>query len=122
MVGRFAGLRELEWRLCVDLMPPEPTKRGRGMPHTPCRKVVNTWWYLLITGCRRCDTPRGPRWASTSAAHRWVQRWQADGTLATMPARVLGLAEARGMIHGASRRRGWRLFPLGRVLTRGGFS
>jgi transposase len=69
------------------------------MPHTPFRKVVNTLLYLLITGCRWCDTPRGPRWASKSAAHRWLQRWQADGTWAAMQARVLELAQERGMIH-----------------------
>jgi hypothetical protein len=28
----------------------------------------------------------------------WLQRWQADGTLAAMQARLLGLAEERGMI------------------------
>ena len=99
MAGRFEGLSELEWRLFVNIMPHEPTTPGRGMPHTPFRKVVNTLLYLLITGCRWCDTPRGPRWASKSAAHRWLQRWQADGTLAAMQARVLELAQARGMIH-----------------------
>jgi transposase len=99
MAGRFEGLSDLEWRLFVDIMPPEPTKRRRGMPHTPFRQVVNTRLYLLITGCRWGETPRGPRWASKSAAHRWLQRWQADGTLAAMQARVLGLAEERGMIH-----------------------
>ena len=96
MAGRFEGLSELEWRVCVDSMPPEPTTRGRGMPPTPFRQVVNTVLSLLITGCRWCDTPRGPLWASKRAAHRWWQRWQADGTLATMQARVLGLAEDAG--------------------------
>jgi len=48
----------------------------------------------VITGCRWCDTPRGPRWASKSAAHRWLQRGQADGTWAAMQARVLELAQA----------------------------
>jgi hypothetical protein len=43
------------------------------------------------------DLPRGSQWASKSAAHRRLQRWQADGTLAAMPARLLGLAEERGM-------------------------
>jgi transposase len=69
------------------------------MPHTPFRQVVNTLLYLLSTGCRWGDTPRGPLWAAKSAAHRWWQRWQADGTWAAMQARVLGLAEERGMIH-----------------------
>jgi hypothetical protein len=70
MAGRFAGLSGLEWRLCVDLMPPELTKRGRRMPHTPFRKVVNTLLYDLITGCRWCDASRGDHRASKSAAHR----------------------------------------------------
>jgi transposase len=99
MAGRFEGFSDLEWRLFIDIMPPEPPTRGRGMPHTPLRQVVNTLLSVLITGCRWCDTPRGPRWASKSAAHRWLQRWQADGTLAAMQARVLELAQERGMIH-----------------------
>ena len=98
MAGTFEGLSDLEWKLFADLFPPEPTKRGRGMPHTPFRKVVNTFLYVLITGCRWCDLPAGPQWASKSAAHRWLQRWQADGTLAAMRARLLGIAEERGMI------------------------
>ena len=98
MAGTFEGLTDLEWKLFADLLPLEPLKRGRGMPHTPFRQVVNTLLYVLITGCRWCDLPRGPQWASKSAAHRWLQRWQADGTLAAMQARLLGLAEERGMI------------------------
>ncbi len=99
MAGTFEGLSDLEWKLFADLLPPEPTTRGCGMPHTPFRNVVNTLLYVLITGCRWCDLPRGPQWASKSAAHRWLQRWQADGTLAMMKARLLGLAEERGLIH-----------------------
>src|SRR5918996_6241224 len=82
MAGTFEGLTDLEWKLFADLFPPQPTKRSRGMPHTPVRPVVKTWRYLVITGCRWCDLPRGPPWASQSAAPRWLQRWQADGTLA----------------------------------------
>ena len=99
MAGTFEGLSDLEWKLFADLFPPEPMKWSRGMPHTPFRQVVNTLLYILITGCRWCDLPRGPQWASKSAAHRWLQRWQADGTLAATQARLLGLAEERGMIH-----------------------
>ena len=68
------------------------------MAQTPLRKVVNTLPYVLMTGCRWCDLSRGMQWASKSAAHRWLQCWQADGTLAAMPARLLRLAEGRGMI------------------------
>lgn len=98
MAGTFDGLSDLEWKLFADLFPAEPTKRGRGMPHTSFRQVINTLLYILVTGCRWCDLPRGPQWASKSAAHRWLQRWQADGTLAAMQARLLGLAEERGII------------------------
>jgi transposase len=98
MAGTFEGLRDLEWKLFADLFPPEPTTRGRGLPHTSFRTVVNRLLYVLITGCRWCDLPRGPQWASKSATHRWRQRWQDDGTLAAMQARVRGLAEERGLI------------------------
>ena len=97
MAGRFAGLSDLEWQLFADLFP-APLKRGRGMPPTPFRKVVNTLLYVLITGCRWCDLPRGVQWASKSAAHRWLKHWQRDGTLTAMQARLLGIAEERGMI------------------------
>ena len=98
MAGRFEGVSELAWRLFADVFPPAPPKRGRGMPHAPCRKILNTLLYVLITGCRWCDVPRGPQWGSKSATHRWLQRWQANGTLAAMQARLLGIAEAQGMI------------------------
>ena len=98
MAGRFEGVSDLEWRLFEDIFPPAPPKRGRGMPHAPFRQILNTLLYILITGCRWCDVPRGPQWASKSATHRWLQRWQADGTLGVMQARILGIAEERGMI------------------------
>jgi len=37
---------------------------------------------------------------SVSAANRWLQRWQADGALAPMQARILGIAEEHEMIRG----------------------
>src|SRR5215471_14614553 len=98
MAGRFEGLSDLEWRLFEDLFPPAPPKRGRGMPHAPFRQILHTMLYILMTGCRWCDVPRGPQWGSKSATHRWWQRWHADGTLAAMQARILGIAEERGMI------------------------
>jgi transposase len=101
MAGRFDGVSALAGRLFEDLFPPAPARRGRGMPHVPFRNLVNRLLYVLITGCRWCDVPCGPQWASKSATHRWLQRWQADGTVAAMPARIRGIAEERGMIHWA---------------------
>jgi transposase len=90
---------DLEWRFFEDVLPPAPPKRGRSMPHAPFRKILQTLLYILITGCRWCEAPCGPQWTSKSATHRWLQRWQADGTLAAMQARMLGSAEERGMMH-----------------------
>jgi transposase len=100
MAGRFEGVSDLEWRLFEDIFPLAPPKRGRGMPHVPFRKILNTLLYVLITGCRWCDVPRGPQWASKSATHHWLQRWQADGTLAAMQARILGIAEEQPTFKG----------------------
>jgi transposase len=84
--------------LCGCVSPGADTTRA-GHAHTPFRQVVHTLLYVLSTGCRWCDLPRGLPGASKSAAHRWLQRWQADGTLATLQARILGLAEEHGLIH-----------------------
>lgn len=98
MAGRFEGLSDLEWQLFEDLFP-TPEKRGKGMPHVPFRYVLNTLLYVLITGCRWCDVPHGEPWASKSSAHRWLKRWESDGTLALLQARILNIAQERGLIH-----------------------
>ena len=98
MAGRFDGLSDLAWRLFADIFPPAPPKRERGMPRAPCRYVLHTLLSILITGCRWGDVPQGPQWASKSVTHRWLQRGQADGILAAMHARILGIAEEQGMI------------------------
>ena len=98
MAGRFEGLSDLEWKLFEDIFPNKPEKRDRGMPHAPFRHVLNTLLYILITGCRRCDVPKGEIWASKSSAHRWLKCWQTDGTLENLQARILGIAEERGLI------------------------
>jgi transposase len=52
MAGTLEELSDLEWKLFADLFPPETTKRGRGLPPTPFRKIVKTLCYVLLTGCR----------------------------------------------------------------------
>jgi hypothetical protein len=98
MAGRFEGVSDLEGRLFEDVFPTAPPKRGRAMSHVPFRKILSTLLYVLITECRWCEVLRGPQWDSRSATHHWLQRWQAEGTLAAMQARILGVAEERGMI------------------------
>jgi hypothetical protein len=57
VAGTFQGLHALEWQLGADLFPPEPTTRGRCMPQTPFRQVVNTVLDVLLTGGRWGDLP-----------------------------------------------------------------
>jgi transposase len=99
MPGRFEGLNDAEWKQSESLFPPEPAKRGRGMPHTPFRYVLNTLLYILITGCRRCDVPEGIQRASESSAHRWLKRWEKEGTSDRLKARILGIADENGLIN-----------------------
>jgi len=99
MAGRFDGLSDLEWKLFEDLFNGYVHwKRKPGRRPTPLRWVVNSQLYVLITGCRWCDVPCGKGWASKSAAHRYVQAWERDGTVYRLKERILALAQERGMI------------------------
>lgn len=98
MSGKFEGLSEVEWQCLEKLLPPEPTTRRRGMPHVPFRWVLNTLLYVLITGCRWCDIPRGSSWATKSSAHRWLKRWQEDGTFESLKVGMLNLANQLDLI------------------------
>ena len=77
------------------------------MPHVPFRYVLNSLLYILITGCRWCDLPQGKIWASKSSAyaeryplgHRWLKRWQEDGTFEHLQSRILAIADNQGLIN-----------------------
>jgi len=78
--GRFEGLTKAQWELLKPLMP-KVKERKRGKPHTPWRKICNSILWILITGSRWCDIPRGRQWGSKSAAHRWLGEWETNGML-----------------------------------------
>ena len=59
MAGRFEGLSEIEWKLFSNLFP-VLGKWEKGKPATDPRRVLNMLLYLLFTGCRWYDVPRGP--------------------------------------------------------------
>ncbi len=99
MAGRFEGLSDLEWKLFEDIFTKEPEKRGRGMPHTLFRYLLNTLLYILVTGCRWCNVPQEKIWASKSSAHRWLKCWGTNGTLEKLQARILGIGSERGLIN-----------------------
>lgn len=97
-MGRFEGLSEEQWSIIKEFTPKAPEKRGKGYPHAPWRKVCNSIFWVLITGSRWCDIPKGEQWASKSTAHRWLGLWQDDGTLDRILASLREVAFLEGLI------------------------
>ena len=98
MAGKFDGVNDKQWAWFEKILPVRERKVGRGRPPTPMRYIINSLLYILMTGCRWCDLPRGKPWSSKSVAHRALQKWSKEGTLEEIKAKVLGLAENQGQI------------------------
>ena len=69
------------------------------MPHANFRCVLNTIFWVLLTGARWKDVPSHSAFAAKSTAHRWLQRWQKDGVLAKMLIHLLRKAQEKGLIN-----------------------
>ena len=98
MAGRFEGLTDTQWQLLEPLLPRDPEQRGKGSPHAPWRQVCNTILWILITGSRWCDVPKGEQWGSRTSAHRWLGRWQKEGVLENLLQALLEAAELAGSL------------------------
>jgi transposase len=73
-------------------------KRGKGQPPVARRNVLNSILYILITGCRWCDLPKGTQWGARSTSHRWFYKWKEDGTLERIKQGMLSIAQLNEMI------------------------
>ena len=98
MPGRFEGLSDPQWTIISKFLPQPPAQRGRGKPPASFREILNTIFWVLITGCRWADVPKGTPWGKRSTSHRWLGKWQADGTWLNLVESILGLAELAGKI------------------------
>ena len=99
MSGRFEGISDEAWLLLGSMMPGYGERRGRGMPPAPFRAVINSILYVLITGCRWCDIPDDRDvFASKTSSHRWLMRWQDDGTFDKLCKGIISLADVSGKI------------------------
>lgn len=98
MPGRFEGLTDAQWAFLEPLFPPTPEKRRKGMPAVSRRFALNTILAVLYDGCRWCSVPKGDQWASKSSAHRWLKRWQEDGTWDHITQALLAIAQLQGKI------------------------
>ncbi|MGR3951389.1 MAG: transposase [Chlamydia sp.] len=78
---QFDGLQDIQWEFLEPCITSSATKRRKGKPHTPGRKICNSLFWILITGSRWRDLPRCAIWDSRSVTHRWLSIWQENGTL-----------------------------------------
>lgn len=97
--GKFEGLTNAQWLIIKPLLPADPVLRGKGHPHIPWRKVCNTILWVLITGSRWCDVPKGEQWSSRSVAHRWLGRWSEEGVLDKLLRALLDIADLAGLLN-----------------------
>jgi transposase len=80
-MGKFTGLTDTQWELLERLIPVRQFVRGRGHPPANPRYVFNSICWILMTGARWCDLPKGPQWGSKTASHRWLGVWLETGVL-----------------------------------------
>lgn len=93
----FGGMGNAEWEVIKAALPWKE-KRSRGMPHAEFRFVLNAILWITITGARWRDLPKEGPFASKSSAHRWLLRWQKDGTWQRILDRLLRIAIYKNLI------------------------
>jgi transposase len=59
---------------------------------------MNTIIWVLISGCRWADVPKGTLWGSRSTSHRWLGEWQQTGVWHRLVGRLLTAANLAGLI------------------------
>lgn len=96
MAGRFEGISEEMWVLLKPHL--ERHHPGSGRICRNYRNIINSIFYILITGSRWCDLPEKPQFAARSSAHRWLKRWTTDGTWQKIQFGLIGLADVAGKV------------------------
>ncbi|MGR0482612.1 MAG: hypothetical protein ACTFAL_14745 [Candidatus Electronema sp. V4] len=75
------------------------SRKRRDKPGNACGlsagKVLNSLLFILATGCRQCDLPRG---ASKSSSRRRLKAWHLDGALNELKTMILGIYGKRRII------------------------
>ena len=97
MAGRFDGLSDEQWKFFKDLIPGKEHKVGRSLASG--RTILNTILFVLFTGCRWCDVPKGESFAKRSTAHDRLGEWSRNGVLEKIKRRFLELAQLHGAIN-----------------------
>lgn len=98
MSGRFEGINDAQWDLIATYLPSRKRGPKGGMPPADFRHVINSIFYVLITGCRWCDVPKHEPFASKSSSHRWLKTWLFDGTWERLQAGLQQIADLSGKV------------------------
>lgn len=93
----FKGMGDAEWDLIKTALH-WPEKRSRGMPPSDYRCVLNAILWITVTGAPWRVLPKEGVFASKSSAHRWLLRWQRDGTWQRILERLLRIAAYKKLI------------------------
>jgi len=80
-MSKFLGLTDKQWKILEPSLPPKPPKNWIGRRPQNFRPILNSIFWILITGARWCDLPLGENFAKRSTSHFWLGKWQDDGTL-----------------------------------------
>ncbi len=72
-------------------------RSGRGRPPTPFRKVMNSIWYRLCTGCQWKAIPEGEHLCNGTTAHRWLRRLVMAGVFEVLHAVLVALYAEHGL-------------------------
>ena len=78
---RFNGLTDTQWALLEPLMPKPPARKRAGRPRNDWRKLMNSIFWVMLSGSRWCDLPIAPQFAKKTASNFWLARFKHDGTL-----------------------------------------
>ena len=96
MAGKFKGFSEEIWRKIEPYSPKIPYTFGRPPPNV--RNLLNTIIYVLITGCRWCDVPVGNKWGKRSTAHKYLGKWNEDGSWNLLKTSLLEIADLGSIV------------------------
>jgi transposase len=82
-----------QWALIAPLLPP-PKVRGR--PRADDRRTINGILWVLRSGARWRDLPKG--YDSPSTCHRRLQEWQDQGVWEQIWLKFLGTLDVQGKL------------------------
>jgi transposase len=98
--GKFNGVSDEVWAIISQSLPNNDTYVGKkgGMPPCDFRRVINSIFWVCITGSGWCQVPENETFAPKTTANRWMTRWGQDKTLENLARSMTQIADLNNMI------------------------